>query len=180
MALTEKLTAVADAIRGKTGKTEEMTLDQMATEIAGIETGGGYYIYKQLVQGTMTVFSSNDFVSLKSYLFHEDKVIEEINLPNCTTVGMSIFRNATKLKKVLMNASPTAASFVDCTALEALIIPSNTLVKLKVSNAFTRSAIATGTGYIYVPSALLEEYKTETNWSVYADRFRSIEGSEYE
>lgn len=41
MALTDKLTNIADAIRGKTGKTEEMTLDQMATEIAGIETGGG-------------------------------------------------------------------------------------------------------------------------------------------
>lgn len=42
MALTEKLTGIADAIRGKTGKAEEMTLDQMATEIAGIETGGGF------------------------------------------------------------------------------------------------------------------------------------------
>lgn len=40
MALIDKLTAIADAIRGKTGKTEEMTLDQMATEIEGIETGG--------------------------------------------------------------------------------------------------------------------------------------------
>lgn len=41
MALTDKLTSIANAIREKTGKTEEMTLDQMATEIAGIETGGG-------------------------------------------------------------------------------------------------------------------------------------------
>lgn len=41
MALTDKLSSIADAIRGKTGKAEEMTLDQMATEIAGIETGGG-------------------------------------------------------------------------------------------------------------------------------------------
>ena len=41
MALTDKLTAIADAIRGKTGGTEEMTLDQMATEINGIEAGGG-------------------------------------------------------------------------------------------------------------------------------------------
>ncbi len=41
MALTDKLTAIADAIRGKTGKTESMTLAQMATEIAGIKTGGG-------------------------------------------------------------------------------------------------------------------------------------------
>lgn len=41
MALTNKLTAIADAIRGKTGKTAEMTLDQMASEIVGIETGSG-------------------------------------------------------------------------------------------------------------------------------------------
>ena len=41
MALTEKLTGIADAIRGKTGGTDPLTLDRMATEIAGIETGGG-------------------------------------------------------------------------------------------------------------------------------------------
>lgn len=41
MALTDKLTAIADAIRGKTGKTAEMTLDQMAAEISGMEAGGG-------------------------------------------------------------------------------------------------------------------------------------------
>lgn len=40
MALTDKLKSIAEAIRGKTGKTEAMTLDQMATEISGIETGG--------------------------------------------------------------------------------------------------------------------------------------------
>ena len=39
--LVTKLTAIADAIRGKTGKSEGLTLDQMATEITGIETGGG-------------------------------------------------------------------------------------------------------------------------------------------
>ena len=41
MALTDKLTALGDAIRSKTGKTEKLTLDQMATEIADIQTGGG-------------------------------------------------------------------------------------------------------------------------------------------
>ena len=40
MALTDKLTAIANAIRAKTGKTGTLTLDQMPTEIAGI-TGGG-------------------------------------------------------------------------------------------------------------------------------------------
>ena len=39
MALTDKLTAIADAIRSKTGTTEPMTLDEMVTAIANITTG---------------------------------------------------------------------------------------------------------------------------------------------
>lgn len=41
MALTDKLTAIANAIRAKTGKSDSLTLDQMPTEIDSIETGGG-------------------------------------------------------------------------------------------------------------------------------------------
>lgn len=41
MALTEKLTNIAVAIREKTGTEDKLTLEQMATAIAGIETGGG-------------------------------------------------------------------------------------------------------------------------------------------
>lgn len=44
MALIEKLTAIADAIRGKTGKEDALTLDQMATEIEGMETGDEVFI----------------------------------------------------------------------------------------------------------------------------------------
>lgn len=41
MALTDKLTAIANAIRGKTGGAELLTLDGMAAAIAGLEAGGG-------------------------------------------------------------------------------------------------------------------------------------------
>ena len=41
MALTDKLTAIGDAIRDKTGSTDLLTLDAMPTAISGIETGGG-------------------------------------------------------------------------------------------------------------------------------------------
>ena len=39
MALTDKLTNIAEAIRGKTGGTDLLTLDEMATAIASIQTG---------------------------------------------------------------------------------------------------------------------------------------------
>lgn len=41
MALTDKLTAIGDAIRAKTGGTEKLTLDDMPTQIQAIQTGGG-------------------------------------------------------------------------------------------------------------------------------------------
>ena len=41
MALTDKLKAIADAIRSKTGSTATMTLDEMPTAIEGISGGGG-------------------------------------------------------------------------------------------------------------------------------------------
>lgn len=41
MAIVEKLTAIADAIRRKTNKTADLTLDQMVEEIDGIGTMGG-------------------------------------------------------------------------------------------------------------------------------------------
>lgn len=42
--LTEKLTAVADAIRAKTGNSEKLTLDQMPVEIANIKTQPEEYV----------------------------------------------------------------------------------------------------------------------------------------
>ena len=41
MALTNKLTAIANAIRSKTGTTEAMTLDEMVTAIQNITVGSG-------------------------------------------------------------------------------------------------------------------------------------------
>ena len=41
MALTDKLTAIGNAIREKTGGTDLLTLDQMPAKIASISTGGG-------------------------------------------------------------------------------------------------------------------------------------------
>ena len=54
MALTDKLTAIADAIRGKTGGTEGMTLDAMVSAIEAIEAGGGSIPGVTVIKGTYT------------------------------------------------------------------------------------------------------------------------------
>ena len=55
MALIDKLTSIADAIREKTGKTDAMTLEQMPVEIAAIQSGGsGVELPERQVYCTLT------------------------------------------------------------------------------------------------------------------------------
>jgi hypothetical protein len=41
-------------------------------------------------------------------------------------------------------------------------------------NVFSSSAIANGTGFVYVPDNLVEKYKTATNWSTYASQIKPM------
>lgn len=67
------------------------------------------------------------------------------------------------------------ADFRQCSALTTVIIRTPAVCTLSTSNAFKETPIESGTGYIYVPAALVDSYKAATNWSVYADQIRAIE-----
>ena len=67
-------------------------------------------------------------------------------------------------------------AFYSCSALVTVILRyTDAVCTLAGTNAFTSTPIASGTGYIYVPSALIDSYKAATNWSTYADQIRAIE-----
>ena len=66
-------------------------------------------------------------------------------------------------------------AFYGCSKLTALILRSETMATLKTTGAFSSTPIKSGTGYIYVPAALVDSYKAASNWSTYANQFRAIE-----
>lgn len=94
-----------------------------------------------------------------------------------TTGSMDPFSNCTALVVADLGAiqSMVAPCFVNCVNLKAVILRRGDVCLLKGSNAFQNSSIVSGIGYIYVPRALVEDYKVATNWSVYADQFRALE-----
>ena len=67
------------------------------------------------------------------------------------------------------------ADFYKCSALTAVIIRTPAVCTMSNSNAFNFTPIASGTGYIYVPAALVDSYKAATNWTKYANQIRAIE-----
>lgn len=67
-------------------------------------------------------------------------------------------------------------AFSGCSKLTTLILRNTDAVcTLSSTMAFESTPIDSGTGYIYVPSALIESYKVATNWSTYANQFRALE-----
>ena len=90
---------------------------------------------------------------------------------------LGTFYYCTGLEKVDFNIlqSINQAAFYGCSSLKTVIIRSENICYLDTSDAFKETPIETGTGYIYVPSALVDNYKAATNWSTYANQIRAIE-----
>lgn len=84
MALTDKLTAIADAIRTKTGESGKMTLDQMPTKISGIETG-----HSVDLSGITAVES--DVLSTASFMTSDGSIMQgSIPIKNSDNVSLTL------------------------------------------------------------------------------------------
>ena len=270
MALTDKLVAIADAIREKTGKTDKMTLNQMAVEIDEIASGNtevedalltrtltsyendritelGRYVLQgmllletvslpNLVKAPIDAFAdckALKHVSLPKYtglqggsrmfdrcsaltddsfdipnLIHTNALdfrectgltkipyesqlnyvgdmcfrnclIQSANLPNVTGIGYSSFQDCKSLVRVDVGVKQRRTlrrdTFNGCSALETCILRADAFLPMDNISAFVGTPIGSGTGYIYVPSTLVDQYKAATNWTVYADQIRAIE-----
>lgn len=145
MALTDKLTSIADAIREKGGTTEKLTLDAMPTAIAALPTGGGGEIEIPVLTGSgKYCFSfncwnwfierygdkivTNALNQVESMFNASDKLEEipfEINLIGSEPIqGSSMFYGCSNLKYIapVKNAyfATTKALFSGCNRLRNL------------------------------------------------------------
>lgn len=101
----------------------------------------------------------------------------EINFPACLSTTSGCFNGCTQMKKADFGTTLTIAAqtFAYCSALDTLILRGNSVSTLRNVSALSGTPIASGTGYIYVPSSLVDSYKAATNWSTYAAQIRAIE-----
>ena len=153
-------------------------------------------------KNTIGIYPAEALTTLSATGFQNNILLEKINFPYLTTLATYNFSGCTNLKEVILPALTSVPSycfngctslkrvdfsnlasgiagmgFQNCSALETLIIRNTTLTAAPaiLSNVFSGSGIATGLGYIYVPSALVDTYKAATNWSIVASQIRAIE-----
>lgn len=133
--------------------------------------------------------------------FYKCSALETVNLPLVQSIGPQVFGDCNSLTVIYLPSlktiegwgfnfaycanlvkvhlpqvtNLTANEFAGCSKLSTIILGSDSICSLPNTNAFDGTPIANGTGYIYVPSALVDSYKAATNWSTYASQIRAIE-----
>ena len=140
MALTDKLTAIADAIRAKTGKSNTMTLDSMVTEIASISGSGSSTVdnRRYFVKDTKRV---DDTLKLWNYKGFAG---------NATFEAVSPYTNKYQTFTTgVLDLSAYNKAYIKFTAIEYYTDTSYpTELNFIVSSAEYNSNLSTGNGYL--------------------------------
>lgn len=113
----------------------------------------------KIVDGSLSGdYVNNTVTGVRNYAFHD-----------CTTLTGVDFPAVTSIK---------GGAFEKCSNLTTLILRNTTLVEIlddSLNQIFNSTPINSGTGYIYVPAALVDSYKSADTWSKYAAQIRAIE-----
>ena len=127
---SDKIAAIANAIRTKTGNSDLMSLDDMPTQIASIEGGGSADTrFKELVEGTITDVVDNTITTTNSYAFYANENLANVSLTSLISLGSYSFSKCTALASVdlpSLNANVSTFVFDGCTALQQVNIPNST------------------------------------------------------
>ena len=179
---TTDLTKVASAIREKGGTSAPLVYpDGFVTAIQAIETGGGGgsdELVNSLIDRTISgAYVNNTVTSIGRYGLSNCVKLTSVVLPavqvtnanamlGCSALTQADFSNLQHIQH---------STFYGDKKFATLIIRTQAVAKLDATSAFKDTLIASGKGYVYVPSALVGSYKTATNWSTYANQIRAIE-----
>lgn len=147
-------------------------------------------VANQLIEKTILTVKSN-VKTVEQYVFAYCPNLKAVNLPEAETIKSNAFRESAALMRV--NIPKTnhlySGAFYWCKALTKVDLPIveiidfqafsgagiNTII-IRTANCVLTSPQSIQTGvYIYVPRNDVEQYKTETNWTVHADHIRAIE-----
>ena len=164
-----------------------------------VDSVGDEALTNSIIDRSITEIRDNRVTSIGISAFQSCYNLTTADFPASTSIGSSAFQSCSKLTAAYFPAAasigndaftscrkmtkadfPAATSignsaFESCAALKTLILRSGTMATLGNTNAFYETPISSGTGYIYVPAALVDSYKAASNWSTYANQIRAIE-----
>ena len=148
----------------------------MSEFINTIDLLGDEVVLNSIIDRSITEFKDNLVTLVGNNTFRNCAALTSVVLPNVTSIGNYAFNGCAALTSVdLTNVTilGTNACY-GCAELDTLILRSSSTICL-IPNSYSLygTKIASGTGYIYVPSALKDQYASANYWKSY--QFRALE-----
>lgn len=179
----------------------DITKFAILKKLAGGGGGGGDHAAEDaIISRTITDYTNDRVTSIGNYAFTGCSSLTSADFPAATSIGESAFDVCSNLTSANFPAATSigGAAFSECSSLTSADFPAVTSIEnfafevcsnltsitlrvttqvctLSNTSAFNSTPIKSGTGYIYVPAALIDSYKTATNWTTYANQFRALE-----
>ena len=118
----DKLVAIADAVREKTGTTSVLTLDEIPILLESIK---GEDVLAARLNNSLKNYESAEVVYMGNYAFYGCKALESINCPSCVELATAVFQNCISLKQAYFPSCAVMGGtvFRGCSALEDINFP---------------------------------------------------------
>ena len=124
-------------------------------------------------------FNAPCLTTIGTYCFKECKALEKIAFPLVVYVQVGTFyRSGLRMADFTAAVSIDRDAFMGCTKLDTLILRRTGRVCALYASGTSPIAgtlIAKKQGFVYVPAALVDTYKSASGWSTYAEQFRALE-----
>lgn len=122
-------------------------------------------------------------INIGAYAFSFCTNLTNLNLPNVTDIERQAFYQCSNLTNISFpNVTYISSSaFCGCKSLMSIYLLSSSIPTLFHINAFYTTPMSNSTytgsfGSIYVPTSLVDAYKSASNWSTYKNRITAYEG----
>ena len=140
-----------------------------------IELLGEEKTFKDIVEHTITKFEDSEIDIIEGYAFYGCNSLTSVSFPLTGDIGSNAFNSCSSLTSVSFPKAKSIGTyaFYNCSKLTTIYVgtESNTVCTLKNTNAIPSSVTD-----IYVPEALVDSYKSATNWSSFADKIKAYTG----
>ena len=171
-------TDIKAAIENKGVDMTGVSFPGYASKIGEISGGGTVgWDQRSITEGNIEIINLDNSASfVTSHAFWDNKNIQIVNLPYATSVGNYAFQNCSSLKQVdlPMCSKIDDYAFGSCSSLSIITLGYSSVCSLNNSSAFSCTQITSSTGSIYVPTSLVDSYKSATNWSYFSTQIFPI------
>lgn len=112
---------------------------------------------------------------IEAYGFNYCTGLTEIELPKCKYIAGQSFNSCSKLEKVVAPmCEEIGGHALTASKLSCLVLGGDKVCILGNAAAIETTPMKNGTGFIYVPDHLVDQYKSATNWSTYASQIKPL------